>query len=150
MSSGMLDVAFKSLAQIKKELTKVAQRSVKENSHIIIDMNTDTLMKGLDSDGDILTPEYSNDEYADEKSRMNSRPGYGTPDLFYTGKFHEGFFVKVQKDNWELGSKDSKSNLLSNKYGMDIFGNTKEDEKEINTEYILSDLVEHALENLEM
>ena len=150
MSSGMLDVAFKSLAQIKKELTKVAQRTIKENSHIIIDMNTDTLMQGLDSDGDRLEPEYRNEDYADEKSRMNSRPGYGTPDLFYTGRFQRGFFVKVQKEIWELGSKDSKSSLLSNKYGKDIFGNTKIDEKEINDEYVTADLIEYTLDNIDL
>ena len=150
MTSGMVDTARSSIKQLKKELKIIAEIAVQEHSNIIIDMNTETLMHGLDADGEKLTPEYRSDEYAAEKNRMNPLPGEGTPDLFLEGNFHSGFYVKPEKMGWSIDSKDSKRDKLANKYGDDIFGNTKEDEKEINEDYIKPEMIEFSLDNLKM
>ncbi len=150
MTSGLLDVAFKSLKQVAKELTIVAEMAVEENEHVIIDMNTETLMHGRDSNAEKIKPGYYSDQYATEKQSMNPRPGLGTPDLFLEGNFQEGFFVKKAKGGWEIDSKDAKRDKLVTKYTDGIFGNTENDEKEINEDYILPELLEYSLDNLEL
>lgn len=146
----MLDTAFKSINQVAKEMETMADQAVKENEHVIIDMNTENLMKGKDANDEKITPQYYSDEYAEMKQGMNPRPGLGTPDLFLTGVFQEGFFVKRVKMGWEIDSKDEKRDKLVTKYTDIIFGNTDKDEKEINEEYILPELIDHALDNLEL
>lgn len=150
MTSGLLDTVFKSIDRVKAEMTSVADRAVKENEHVIVDMNTAQLLKGKDSDGDLLTPEYRSDEYAAMKHGMNPRPPFATPDLFLEGDFQEGFFTRRVKMGWEVDSKDSKRDKLANKYGDSLFGNTKEDELKINKDYILPDLIEYLINHVEL
>lgn len=150
MTSGLLDTAFKSLDKVKKELTKVAHKSIEKHSPEIAKLNTDQLLQGKDADGNKITPEYASKYYAKKKNQMNSLPGLGTPDLKLTGDFHEGFFAKPIGEGWQNYSRDSKTPYLLKNYNKDIFGNTKEDEKEINEEYVLPDLLEHIIENVEI
>lgn len=150
MTSGLLDTTFRSLKQISKELETVAHLAVEENEHVILDMNTETLMQGRDSLGEKIRPQYYNDLYANIKNRMNSRPGLGTPDLFLEGDFHGGFFLKPAKMGWEIDSNDEKRDKLVTKYTDSIFGNTEKDEKEINKEYILPELIEYCMDNIKL
>lgn len=146
MSSGLLDTALQSIDKVTKELTKVAQQSVKENAEIIIDMNTETLFSGKDSLGKSLG------KYAPrtiEYKKLKGQP-YNRITLKDEGDFYEGFFVKTHKIGWSISSKDEKTGKLITDFGKDIFGNTKQDEKEINEEYILSDLLEYQLDNIKI
>jgi len=44
-------------------------------------------MSGINEDGNKITPSYSSGRYALYKRRLNSAPGFGTPDLKLTGRF---------------------------------------------------------------
>jgi hypothetical protein len=79
---------------------------------------------GVDSTGKKLK-KYINDTYAKEKNYMNRRPGFGQPDLFFTGKFYKGFTVNVNKTHFKVDSVDFKSEKLKDQYGDKIFGLTK-------------------------
>ena len=80
--------------------------------------------ESIDKDGDPLGG-YQQIEYEEMKIEMNPQLG-GRVDLYFSGAFYSGFYVEVLKDEYIIGSKDEKSELLSNKYGMAIFGLTDE------------------------
>lgn len=51
--------------------------------------------------------------YVDEKESMNPRPGYGQPDLYYTGGFYEGMYIQEAKETHaKVWSTDRKTNAL--------------------------------------
>lgn len=58
--------------------------------------------------------------YAQLKNEMNPEPGYGNPDLKYTGAFYNGIRVEVNADNINIESTDSKNEALQAKYGSQI------------------------------
>jgi hypothetical protein len=80
--------------------------------------------ESIDKDGDPLGG-YKQIEYENLKIEMNPQLG-GRVDLYLTGEFYAGFYVEVLKDEYIIGSKDSKSEELENKYGTAIFGLTDE------------------------
>lgn len=148
MSSGLLDEILNSEAEMELGLEIQAGNIVQEHSNVLVDMNTDQLKQGRDSTGAHISPQYYSDDYAEMKNRMNPRPGFGVPDLFFEGDFQEGFFVEKTESGWEIDSRDEKRDRLASKYGKDIFGNTRTDEEEFNREYILPELAEWILKTL--
>ena len=150
MGSGMLDVAINSGKQVAKELKIMAELAVQEHSNVIIDKNVDNLWEGKNSKGVSLASiggDYSPKTV--EYKKLKGDP-YDRVTLHDTRDFVEDFFVKPVKSGWELNSKDSKRNQLVEDWGEDIFGNTEEDEKEVNQEYIIPELIEFTLDNLKM
>lgn len=150
MTSGILDHTFSSLKEISKELSTVAELTVEENEHVIIDMNTENLFEGRNAKNRTL--ESIGGPYAPktiEFKKLKGQP-YDRVTLKDTGDFYEGFFVKPLKRGWQLGSKDAKTNKLKEDWGEDIFGNTDADEQEINKEYILPELLEHVIETVKL
>lgn len=150
MTSGLLDTAFKSIDKVTKELTKVAQESVKKNEGIITALNTANLYSGKDANNkslDAIGGAYK--PITVEIKKEKGQP-YNRTTLRDTGDFYEGFFVDVKKDIWQVESEDSKRDKLVERYGKDIFGNTEKDETIINKQYILPDLLEHIIENVEL
>lgn len=59
--------------------------------------------------------------YEDLKKGLNPGLG-GLVDLYLTGNFYSGFFVRVEGGEIIIGSTDSKSDDLETKYGKAIFG----------------------------
>ena len=77
----------------------------------------------IDSEGNQLGGYYFK-YYEDLKKGLNPGLG-GKVDLYLTGDFYGGFYVKVEDMEFIIGSNDSKSDELENKYGK-IFGLTDE------------------------
>lgn len=150
MSSGLLDVAFKSLEKVKRELEGVAQDAVYKNKGLLIAKNTGNLFAGNNAEGQSLEEiGGSYKPFTIEMKKLKGQP-FNRVTLFDTGAFYAGFFVKVFDRGWELNSRDPKRNKLKNRWGDDIFGNTEEDEKDFNKQQVLPDLLEHMIENIEL
>lgn len=80
--------------------------------------------------------------YEDLKKEMNPGLG-GLVDLYLTGAFYSGFFVRVEKDVFVIGSTDGKSGDLESKYGKAIFGLTDESKAKYTVESFFSALKNH-------
>lgn len=112
------------------DIKKTAESAVVGTSLFLINYNKSQLYEeSVRADGKRLEL-YGSILYAINKNRRNKAPGLMHPDLYDTGAFYRGFFVKVQDFTYEIDSRDSKSNKLKNKYGNTIFGLTSESKAE--------------------
>ncbi len=105
--------------------------------NVIVDMNTNQLMAGIDAAQHRISPPYSSKRYAEFKLFLNPA---GVVDLRVTGEFHEGFFISINKFPIEFDSKDKKAADLKKKYGANIFGITSANKKELVRGYLVDDI----------
>jgi len=112
-------------------LPNAVERIFIENKSEILDLNRETQLneKGIDSKGMKLK------EYAYFTIQIKQLIGQPTDrtTLFYSGNFYEGFTYKYDRNTYTLQiySTDSKTPMLEEKYGQDIFGLTQD-----NTNYL--------------
>jgi hypothetical protein len=107
---------------VEKELDKLILANEKE----ILATNKEQLYEyGVDSRG-VPLGDYAlkTQEYKQEAGQR-----YDHITLNDTGDFYQGFKIDIQ--DYEIGSTDSKANKLRAEYGDDIFGLTKENTAEL-------------------
>lgn len=130
---------------LRERTSEIIQSSSKNAA----DLNRGQLKRGIDSEGDKITPSYYSLSYAIDKNNKNSLPGFGTPDLFQTGAFSAGIYSQVVAGKKIIfGSTDFKSLKLVEKYGAKIFGLTKENKKTYSDKYIKSNLLNYVKNTL--
>ena len=92
-----------------------------KHRNTMIDLNTNQLMHGIDSDGEFLQP-YRSKAYAEFKLHLNPA---GVTDLFLTGSFQHLFYVRATSFPVTIWSSDSKTDDLVKHYGPNLFGLTE-------------------------
>lgn len=120
----------------KINLEELIRQAVISNDERLIEMNRSQMERGVRSDGDLIQPEYRSMGYAFFKRGQGTKAPMGVPDLKLTGAFHREMVLVVEGDEYEFGSTDEKTWMLTEKYDK-IFGLTKENQQEairINTE----------------
>lgn len=115
---GMLD-RVKSL-DLRSEVPVIIERT---QADLILLNQTQLFQHGMKADGSFLAP-YKNKYYAAKKHARNPQPGLNRPDFKDTGDFYKDFFVKADKNVFEVDSRDSKSASLIERDGEKIFGLT--------------------------
>lgn len=115
------------------------ERIINNKAEEIIDLNRDNQLYdlGIDSDADLLTPQYSNTTILFK--RQEGKP-YNRVTLFDTGDFYRGFRIKLNYPNFSIYSTDEKSSMLQDKYGSNIFGLITENQRKVNYEIIKPEL----------
>ena len=114
----------------------------------IVELNTrKQLYKGLTSKGEPLYPKYASPDYAEDKRRMNTAPGLGSPDLYLFGDFYGGFTAELKGHIMEIYSRDEKADDLEYVYESDIYGLTPNNMDVILAE-VLPELQELILQKL--
>lgn len=98
----------------EKSLLKI----VKDNQDEALDLNRSQLLENRDSEGESLG-EYASIAYANLKGSVKV-------DLKLTGEFQKSFFMETDKFPVVFGAKDQKAEMLSEKYGQEIFGLDKQ------------------------
>lgn len=94
----------------------------------LADVNRQQLLAGRNAEGLEVRPQYSfrggENSYASLKNQMNPVPGFGTPDLKYTGTFHAS--IKVNASTGKLNWEASDPNSLLSRYGpvLGVYENT--------------------------
>lgn len=127
------------------DLQKIGVKIVVESKPELISKNKEQLMnEGVDSLNKKLR-RYASNSYAARKNKLNPFPGFGTPDLYRTGAFQRGFLLKLNTSNtFEIYSTDSKSKMLTEKYGKDVFGLTEDSKTEYRKEVMHPELVKEV------
>lgn len=106
------------------DLHKEAMDLLVEEQKEVLDLNRDQLRRGFTKDGTRIK-KYRSRSYAKRKQKINPAPGFMNPDYKLTGKYWEGFRLKVlNSKEYEIFSVDSKAKDLekrdtnANLYGM--------------------------------
>lgn len=113
----------KNVEQWQRSLPDVVLESVKDNEAEIIDLNIEEQLfqKGIDSEGQAITPGYS-------PLTISIKTAKGQPTdrvtLRDTGDFHRSFQISYGNDAFAFFATDPKSQDLEKKYGGEIFGLT--------------------------
>jgi hypothetical protein len=105
-------------------------RVMQENEATAVDLNTAQLMGGRDSNGQIFGT-YPEGQYKTFKTALNPKAG-GNVDLRLTGDFHNSFYLEAKRFPVFFGARDYKTPRLTEKYGEDFFGLTKESQAAYN------------------
>ncbi|MHB9057111.1 MAG: hypothetical protein ACYC2P_13355 [Paludibacteraceae bacterium] len=95
---------------------------IQATSDKAIELNRQQLYDRSEDKNSMALSLYKWQSYATFKNQMNPKPGLGRPDLFLTGSFQEKMFMEVEKETFNISSKDGKTFDLVKQYGDDIFG----------------------------
>lgn len=97
---------------------------IQQTSETAINLNRQQLYDTSVDKHEMKLLSYNWPNYAVMKNKMNPKPGFGHPDLYLTGSFQKAMFMKVEKESFNISSRDSKTFDLVKHYGDDIFGLT--------------------------
>ena len=146
----VLSKYYRKLDEVDRGLEQEAYRILANVQDQITQLNKDQLQKGQNKKGQKLSPKYSRVRYARAKAKVNPLPGFGTPDLKLTGRFYSDFFITAKNKEFTVFSSDEKADVLKSKYGEDIFGLTVENNRIVNYEILLPELLQWILQKLEI
>ncbi len=95
---------------------------IEQTQEDVLDLNRAQLYeRSVDNTGTPLRL-YRSQPYALQKNRRNPKPGFGRPDLYETGAFFRGFYLRVGRNVFTISSRDGKTSDLVKKYTPNIFG----------------------------
>lgn len=125
---------LKAYTESLKKVTVQAQidgllKIVRDNEERITAMNTDQLFSGKKSDG-LNLPDYSR-----VSVEVYGKPA-GPIRLYDEGDFYRGFFLRADKFPVIFSSRDHKTEMLQNDFGITIFGLTGENKRELLQVYL--------------
>ena len=126
----LFDTTYKAVTTIVNNIEKYKSNSIDDALPYLADLNIEQRAKGLNSDGQLITPGLRNEAYANAKKSRGGRAPFGTPDLKDTGDFNSGQYAKKAGKMINFGSTDEKNSDLVAKYGEKIHGLTEESREE--------------------
>ena len=121
------------------------RKEIKEYEPQIIDYVIDRWKRGEGVDGGKIG-EYQNEDYAMFKNQQNPLAGFGNVDLIDTGDLKNGLFIQELWSVFIIKSSDEKYQMIANKYGIEQFGITEQQMKEILAE-IKGNVLETIINN---
>ena len=126
----LFDTTYKAVTTIVNNIEKYKSNSIDDALPYLADLNIEQRAKGLNSDGQLITPGLRNEAYANAKKSRGGRAPFGTPDLKDTGDFNSGQYAKKSGKMINFSSTDDKNSDLVAKYGEKIHGLTEESREE--------------------
>lgn len=102
-------------------IQEATELAVEETAGEYVQLNTKQMYEGKDAYGRQIGPAYASEAYAEEKHQMNPAPGFGNPDLRYSGRFYGKYEISVRGDKIVGDSKVDYADKIFKKYA-DIAG----------------------------
>ena len=131
------------LKSIQSKLSQITQSKVElllkeeilENGKEIVQRVKERWRQGLRPDGNIIGT-YRNFAYEMEKRQRNPLAG-GKVDLIDTGALSNKLVINyIRGSLFTIFSDDNKATSIAQKYGLDVFGLTKEEEQDVMIEAV--------------
>lgn len=148
MASRELQPYFDKLESLRADVERQTYRIVKELQSDITTFITELQLydRGIDGKGRFLA------HYAPYTIALKKQKGevYTHTTLHDTGDFYEGFYAVGKYGLLFIYSTDDKAEDLEERYGSDIFNLTIENEKIVNEELILPELIKWLLDEIEI
>lgn len=139
MALEKLDALIKNLNNIERSIINVVQQVIKDNEHIILEMNTEDQLyqRGIDSKGRSLG------EYSPITISIKREKGQPTNrvTLRDSQDFHRSFYIEYSADSFEIKASDPKTDGLLDIYGDDIIGLTADNFRDISENYVKPELI---------
>ena len=85
----LFDTTYKAVTTIVNNIEKYKSNSIDDALPYLADLNIEQRAKGLNADGQLITPGLRNEAYANAKKSRGGRAPFGTPDLKDTGDFND-------------------------------------------------------------
>ncbi len=144
MSTAIQNMA-NSLRFIKDNLDEIVLDLVKDREKEVIAMNTDDqLFQGFNTDGEKITPPYS-EGYVKQKKRSGNP--YDRVTTRESGDYHDSFFITYDKDQFFIDADDFKKPFLFKMYSEKLHGLTIENIDKL-SEMIKEPLIEEVRKRL--
>jgi hypothetical protein len=109
----------KELRQLVKKQESFARQIVKDSPEQVEDYNLDQLQKGVDAEGEKITPPYT--PYTKAAKRAKGQPTDRVT-LFDEGDFYRSIQARIDNAGFTLDATDIKTPELIDKYGDMILG----------------------------
>lgn len=143
------------LKRIRSGLENRAKLIIEANEQEILDYNRkDQLFnKGIDSNGQKLTPNYS--ESTKKRKRSKGLPANRVTH-YETGRHYQNFKIEIRKNYYSVfaDTKTSKGfelgEHLNNQYGGKVYGLTQDNNNKINKDIILPNLIQWMYEQIKV
>ncbi|WP_109437819.1 hypothetical protein [Aquimarina sp. AU119] len=143
------------LKDIKSKLENKAHDIIETKEQEILDYNRKNQLfsKGVDSNGQKLTP-----PYAESTKKKKQRKGLPTNRVTHydTGKHYENFKIETRGKHYNVFA-DTKTNKgfdlgkhLNDRYGGKVYGLTKDNNDKINKEIILPNLIQWMYDQIKV
>ncbi len=144
-----LDRLRNKLKQFDDGLQELIEKIVRDNEHIILDMNTEDQLyeQGIDRQGQSIQEKSGG--YAPltiQIKRMKGQPTNRVT-LRDEGDFHRSFYIEYHSDGFEIKASDWKTEELKHQWGSSILGLTDKNFQEFLTDYVKPE-IESYFENL--
>ena len=133
----MSTTAELSKALMAINVMEIASEVINDNADAYVMLNQAQMLEGKGKDRNI--GRYRNSVYAQYKNSLNPVAGLGNVDLKLTGAFFRGMTMRLQTDEIEVQSSDSKEAGLIEKYGGQIYGLNIKNQTIFNEEAFLPD-----------
>ena len=131
------------------DLQSIGVNIIVDNKIEVLNLNKDQLLNDGINKNMVKLRSYRSASYARRKNQRNPAPGLGTPDLYNTGAFQDGFTLKINsKNSFDIFSTNSKNTDLTRKYGKDIFGLTETNKEKLGREVMQPELVRYVKKKL--
>ena len=116
--------------------------SVEETKDEIVALNKEQLLRGLDSDGNYLSPKYSEDpyfkshesakRYAEWKKKIEPKRDkpFDVPNLYITGRYHGTIDISVTQETMITTSDDPSAGSIEQKFTDVIYGLNDDSKRE--------------------
>lgn len=117
---GRIDEVLNGCKSVGANIDSIISKSVEVHKTEIIDLNRNTQLFEEGSRADnVLLPKYAPITRSLKQAPI---PSHGRYTLYETGSFYSGFYMNINKDGYQINSKDSKTGELTDRLGKEIFG----------------------------
>ena len=148
---------IKSLQQADKELEDIAKKAIVENMDFILFLLKEKQIKqSIKSDGSTIGKSYSEAteshwRYVDpprSREQFDYKVTENTYDLDWSGSWLNQMYIKVEKDGFDILSRDRKQSFIEQVAGGKVNALTEENNEKVNDEIIKPALFEHFIDRL--
>ena len=145
--SQRLEELARGLGQLHNNLDDAVEATVRDNQHVLEDMNTAQLAAGLDADGQPIGPAYAPLTVAIKQLKGQPTDRVTLRD---EGDFYAGVVSQLSGQSVELVGTDPKTEDLQFKYGEAILGLSDAHVQEFIDDYVRPDLEEEVRRTLNL
>lgn len=93
------------------EIKPVIVLCIEQSTYEWLGLNRGQLHKGTDNLGNLQSPQYAQEGYAEYKNQLNPVPGLGVPDFFVSGTYYNSIQMTVNANQYSIKTYSNDSEV---------------------------------------